>query len=73
MCRMGEIIMFGLGINPPSKPRRTYKKKDLPTSSRVDKLISILDEANKKDQAEHVRSKPRKRYAKKKGMFAGWF
>lgn len=64
--------MFGLGL-PKPKQRRHYKKKDLPTSSRVDKLISILDEANKKDQAEHVRSKPKRKYVKKKSMFGNWF
>jgi hypothetical protein len=65
--------LFRLGLNFSQKPKRQYKKKDLPTSSRVDKLISILDEANKKDKAEHVRSKPKRKHVKKKSMFEGWF
>ena len=63
--------MFGLGIKP--KRKRTYKRKSSAKTSRVDKLISILDEANKKDQAEHVRSKPKRKYVKRKGLFEGLF
>jgi len=57
--------MFRLGV----KPKRKYTKPK-PQQSRVDKIISILDEANKKDREE--KSKPKRKYKKKKSFGIGW-
>jgi len=57
--------MFRLGV----KPKRKYTKPK-PQQSRVDKIISILDEANKKDRQEA--SKPKRKYKKKKSFGIGW-
>ena len=57
--------MFGLGVK--AKPKRKYSK---PQQSRVDKIISILDEANRKDKEE--KSKPKRKYKKKKSFGIGW-
>lgn len=59
--------MFGLGVK--AKPKRKYAKSK-PQQSRVDKIISILDEANRKDKQEA--SKPKRKYKKKKSFGIGW-
>ena len=59
--------MFGLGV----KPKRKYTKSK-PQQSRVDKLISILDEANRKDREEKSSYKPKRKYKKKKSFGIGW-
>jgi len=59
--------LFRLGVK--AKPKRKYTKPK-PQQSRVDKIISILDEANKKDREE--KSKPKRKYKKKKSFGIGW-
>ena len=59
--------MFRLGVK--AKPKRKYTKSK-PQQSRVDKIISILDEANRKDRQET--SKPKRKYKKKKSFGIGW-
>ena len=61
--------MFGLGFK--AKPKRKYTKPK-PQQSRVDKLISILDEANRKDREEKSSYKPKRKYKKKKSFGIGW-